>query len=58
MNEIIVGILFGSVLLLVICVCCNLAGYKRGIQDMAKFHKREAEAEHHAEGRISARLVE
>ena len=38
MNEIIVGILFGSVLLLVICVCCNLAGYKRGIQDMAKFH--------------------
>lgn len=37
MNEIIVGILFGSVLL-VICVCCNLAGYKRGIQDMAKFH--------------------
>ena len=38
MDKIVVCALFGVILLLILCVCCYLAGYKKGIQDIAKFH--------------------
>lgn len=38
MDKIVVCALFGAILLLILCDCCYLAGYKKGTQDMAKFH--------------------
>ena len=38
MDKIVVCALFGAILLLVLCTCCYLAGYKKGTQDIAKFH--------------------
>ena len=38
MDKIVVCALFGVILLLILCDCCYLAGYKKGTQDMAKFH--------------------
>ena len=38
MGKIVVLAPFGAILLLILCTCCYLAGYKKGIQDMAKFH--------------------
>ena len=38
MDKIVVCALFGAILLLILCVCCYLAGYKKGTQDIAKFH--------------------
>ena len=37
-DKIIVCALFLLIFLLILCVCCYLAGYKKGTQDMAKFH--------------------
>lgn len=38
MDKIVVCALFGAILLLILCTCCYLAGYKKGTQDIAKFH--------------------
>ena len=38
MAEMIIYIVFGLVMLLALCSCCYLAGYKKGTQDIAKFH--------------------
>lgn len=38
MDKIVVCALFGVILLLILCTCCYLAGYKKGTQDIAKFH--------------------
>ena len=38
MDKIVVCALFGVILLLILCDCCYLAGYKKSTQDMAKFH--------------------
>ena len=38
MDKIVVLALFGAILLLIICTCCYLAGYKKVTQDIAKFH--------------------
>lgn len=38
MDKIVVYIIFGVILLLILCACCYLAGYKKGTQDIAKFH--------------------
>lgn len=38
MDKIIVCALFLLLFLLILCVCCYLAGYKKGTQDIAKFH--------------------
>lgn len=38
MDKIVACALFGAILLLILCDCCYLAGYKKGTQDMAKFH--------------------
>ena len=38
MDKIVVLALFGAILLLILCACCYLVGYKKGTQDIAKFH--------------------
>lgn len=38
MDKIMIFALFGAILLLILCACCYLAGYKKGTQDMAEFH--------------------
>lgn len=38
MDKMIVCALFLLLFLLILCVCCYLAGYKKGTQDIAKFH--------------------
>lgn len=38
MDKIVVCALFGVILLLILCDGCYLAGYKKGIQDITKFH--------------------
>ena len=38
MDKVVVYALFGIILLLILCTCCYLAGYKKGTQDIAKFH--------------------
>ena len=38
MDKIVVLALFGAILLQILCTCCYLAGYKKGTQDIAKFH--------------------
>lgn len=38
MDKIVVCALFGAILLLILCDCCYLARYKKGTQDMVKFH--------------------
>ena len=38
MDKIIVCALFLLIFLLILCGCCYLAGYKKGTQDIAKFH--------------------
>ena len=38
MDIILVCALLGAILLLILCDCCYLAGYKKATQDMAKFH--------------------
>ena len=37
-DKIIVCALFLLIFLSILCVCCYLAGYKKGTQDMAGFH--------------------
>ena len=38
MDKIVVCALLGAILLQILCTCCYLAGYKKGTQDIAKFH--------------------
>ena len=38
MDKIVVCALLGAILHLKQRVCCDLAGYKKGTQDIAKFH--------------------
>ena len=38
MNKIVVLALFGAIFLLILCDCCYLIGYKKGTQDIVKFH--------------------
>lgn len=38
MDKIVVLAMFGAILLLMLCCCCYLAGYKKGTQDIARFH--------------------
>lgn len=38
MDKIVIFALFGAIFLLVLCAYCYLAGYKKGTQDIAKFH--------------------
>ena len=38
MDKIVVCAMFGAILFLILCDCCYLAGYKKGIQDITKFH--------------------
>ena len=38
MDKIVIFALFGAIFILVLCTCCYLAGYKKGTQDIAKFH--------------------
>ena len=38
MDKIVILALLGAILLLMLCCCCYLAGYKKGPQDIAKFH--------------------
>ena len=55
MDKIVVCALFGAVLLLILCTCCYLAGYKKGTQDIAKFHNsvwKTAEREALKDGKV------
>lgn len=38
MDKVVVCVLLGVIFLLILCACCYLAGYKKGTQDIAKFH--------------------
>ena len=38
MDKVMVCVLLGVIFLLILCSCCYLAGYKKGTQDIAKFH--------------------
>ena len=38
MAKIVVLAVFGAILLLILCTCCYLIGYKKGTQDIVEFH--------------------
>lgn len=40
MDKIIVCALFLLLFLSILCICCYLTGYKKGAQDMARFHNK------------------
>lgn len=38
MGKIVVLALFGAIFFIILCTCCYLIGYKKGTQDIVKFH--------------------
>lgn len=38
MDKIVVLVPVGAIFLLILCTCCYLIGYKKGTQDIVKFH--------------------
>lgn len=37
-EQIVVAIISGALFVACLCACCYLAGYKKGTQDIVKFH--------------------